>query len=90
MMEKEIKINYSEVEQSLEDMKASASLLEMNLKVLDGENILASAKKLDELNKQLVLLTEEYKTLLKVNIQLTKQSVENMHEADKSTAASLK
>ncbi len=89
-MEKEIKINYSEVEQSLEDMKASASLLEMNLKVLDGENILASAKKLDELNKQLVLLTEEYKTLLKVNIQLTKQSVENMHEADKSTAASLK
>lgn len=89
-MEKEIKINYSEVEQSLEDMKASASLLEMNLKVLDGENILASAKKLDELNKQLVLLTEEYKTLLKVNIQLTKQSVENMHKADKSTAASLK
>ncbi|MDX8289321.1 DUF5344 family protein [Metabacillus indicus] len=89
-MEKEIKINYSEVEQSLEDMKASASLLEMNLKVLDGENILASAKKLDELNKQLVLLTEEYKTLLKVNIQLTKQSVENMNEADKSTAVSLK
>lgn len=89
-MEKEIKINYSEVGQSLEDMKASASLLEMNLKVLDGENILASAKKLDELNKQLVLLTEEYKTLLKVNIQLTKQSVENMNEADKSTAASLK
>ena len=89
-MEKEIKINYSEVEQSLEDMKASASLLEMNLKDLDGENILASAKKLDELNKQLVLLTEEYKTLLKVNIQLTKQSIENMNEADKSTAASLK
>ncbi|KEZ53367.1 DUF5344 family protein [Metabacillus indicus] len=89
-MEKEIKINYSEVEQSLEDMKASAIMLDMNLEVLDGENILASAKKLDELNKQLVLLTEEYKTLLKVNIQLTKQSVENMHEADKSTAASLK
>ncbi|MEK3806306.1 DUF5344 family protein [Bacillus sp. FSL H8-0547] len=89
-MEKEIKINYSEVEQSLEDMKASASLLDMNLEVLDGENILASAKKLDELNKQLVLLTEEYKTLLKVNIQLTKQSVESMNEADKNTAASLK
>lgn len=89
-MEKEIKINYSEVEQSLEDMKASASMLDMNLEVLDGENILASAKKLDELNKQLVHLTEEYKSLLKVNIQLTKQSVESMNEADKNTAASLK
>jgi hypothetical protein len=89
-MEKEIKINYSEVEQSLEDMKASASLLDMNLEVLDGENILAAAKKLDELNKQLMLLTEEYKTLLNVNIQLTKQSVQSMREADKNTAASLK
>lgn len=89
-MEKEIKINYSEVEQSLEEMNSSASLLDMNLEVLDGENILASAKKMDELNKQLILLTEEYKSLLKVNIQLTKQSVEGMNEADKNTAASLK
>ncbi|MBS2967593.1 YwqI/YxiC family protein [Metabacillus sp. KIGAM252] len=89
-MANEIKVKLEEVYKSLDQLNKTAEGLSFKTISLKGDNVLNMAEKMDQLNKDINLLTEEYKSLLKVNLQLTKQSVNELDNADKDVASSYK
>ncbi|KZZ84136.1 DUF5344 family protein [Bacillus sp. SJS] len=86
-MANEIKVKLEEVYKSLDQLNKTAEGLSFKTISLKGDNVLNMAQKMDQLNKDINLLTEEYKSLLKVNLQLTKQSVNELDNADKDVAS---
>ncbi|PMC34351.1 hypothetical protein CJ195_24015 [Bacillus sp. UMB0899] len=89
-MSKEIKVNYEEVETSLDKLKNSASQLSATAKDITGSNKLDVVNKLITLNEGLQTLSLTYKEQLLSNIDASKQSISALKEADEELSSTIK
>lgn len=88
-MDTEIKINESEIEQVLQQIKGAAEALESSIPTnMDGNN-LELVVKLTEINQGIEDLLENYKTLVLQNNELTFKSVQQMLETDQQISTSI-
>ncbi|WP_404446509.1 YwqI/YxiC family protein [Sutcliffiella horikoshii] len=89
-MSTEIKIRQSEIEQALSQMKSSSEALTSSFPSSIGNgNRLDVVNKLNELNRTLEQLTENYKALILHNEEMTRQSVEQMVEKDQQLSTNM-
>lgn len=87
-MSTEIKIKKSEIEQALAQMKSSSDALTSSFPTSIGSgNRLDVVNKLNEINRTLEQLTENYKALILHNEEMTRQSVEQMVEKDQQLSS---
>lgn len=89
-MSTEIKIKQSEIEQALTQMKSSSEALTSSFPSSIGSgNQLDVVNKLNEINRKLEQLTENYKALLLHNEEMTRQSVQQMMEKDQQLSSNM-
>ncbi|WP_404469220.1 YwqI/YxiC family protein [Sutcliffiella horikoshii] len=89
-MSTEIKIKQSEIEQALSQMKSSSEALTSSFPTAIGSgNRLDVVNKLNEINRTLEQLTENYKALMLHNEEMTRQSVEQMVEKDQQLSSNM-
>lgn len=89
-MSTEIKIKQSEIEQALTQMKSSTEALASSFPSSIGSgNRLDVVNRLNEINRALEQLTENYKALLLHNEQMTRQSVQQMVEKDQQLSSNI-
>ncbi|MCM3618164.1 YwqI/YxiC family protein [Sutcliffiella horikoshii] len=89
-MSTEIKVKQSEIEQALTQMKSSSEALNSSFPSSIGNgNRLDVVNKLNEINRTLEQLTENYKALLLHNEEMTRQSVGQMVEKDQQLSSNM-
>ena len=89
-MTTEIKIQYEQVLQSLENLYKSIQLIDPTFRVIvGGDNQLEVVTKLNELNLKLQNANTLYKEILILNEYLTRKSVDYMKETDIQLSATI-
>ncbi|MGR9049153.1 DUF5344 family protein [Halobacillus faecis] len=90
-MSQEIKIRWSEVEQSISQMQtATQSFSSPSIKTISEPCNLEVVNQLNDLNAELKLLAESYKSLLLNNESATLRSVETFVQTDEVAAGFMK
>ncbi|KMJ60390.1 hypothetical protein AB685_06165 [Bacillus sp. LL01] len=89
-MSTEIKIKQSDIEQVLTQIKSSSEALTSSFPTTIGSgNRLDVVNRLNEINRTLEQLTENYKALLLHNEEMTRQSVQQMVEKDRQISSNI-
>ncbi|MBM7703281.1 DUF5344 family protein [Metabacillus iocasae] len=89
-MSKQIKVNNSEVEKALSNLRASVDNLTYHTNATTIDSNLEVLNKLSELNQSLVELSKRYTTLLTASIDVTQTSITSLKEADHTISSSIK
>jgi glutamine synthetase type III len=89
-MHTEIKIQYSETERALSNLRQTVDAWNPTYpKQIGGANELEVINKLNELNEQCQKMLESYQQLLMENQAATQLSVEGMEETDRTLSSTM-
>ncbi len=90
-MHEEMKVRYGDVESTIAKMENTSQALEHSLpKNMASGNVLNVVEKLNQLNQLLEEQGEEYKSILKMNNEIVRTTLQTLKETDENLSSSIK